>query len=187
MTTRWFKDAAGMGERALAGQILGLDPLWPVAASSTVLDLGCAEGTIGLHFAQRGATLVHGVEILPDRVRDARSAFAGLRTEHECWQADLAQIEQVEGALRDAYDIVLALAIVHKLAEPLRFLDWAASRAREWLAIRLPTRRLHDRRSPHIDCDIAEYLADRFALAAEAPAHLNEWTGIFRRHGSALP
>ena len=141
MTAGWFK-AKGVqdGKREFATQMIGLDLALAETKGKTVLDLGCAEGLIGREFAQAGATSVHGVEMLPNYVEAARGYCAGLPMTIEC-----AELREYLGRFDDIavplprYDIVIALAIVHKLHEPEVGLRFCARSARSLVVLRLPS------------------------------------------------
>ncbi len=56
-----------------------LDRIGHRIRGKTVLDLGCAEGYVAELLLQRGAALVHGIDINRRRVRCAAAASAGDR------------------------------------------------------------------------------------------------------------
>lgn len=145
MPKGWLKiPGVQEGDRSLAEQMLGLDPALKACAGKTVLDFGCAEGLIGIEFAKAGASSVHGIDLMTDFIAVAR------RCAIEAGVADRCRFERYDlGCLcmpdlladfpaRRAADIVLALAIVHKLRNPGRALKHMAALARERLVIRLP-------------------------------------------------
>jgi len=134
------------GERTLDEQMLGLSPaLIDVAdgRAKTVLDFGCAEGLIGIEFAKAGAT-VRGLELQQQYVDmgNKLAAEAGVADRCRFARHDLGDLNGRE--LPDSFpcpdgaDIVLALAIVHKLREPGRALQHMARLAKQRLVIRLP-------------------------------------------------
>lgn len=131
------------GERTLAEQMQGLAPALEGVNGKTVLDLGCAEGLIGIEFAKAGG-IVRGLELQQQYVDVATRLAAASGIAYRCAfdRHDLADLNAAvmppsfpcpEGA-----DIVLALAIVHKLRNPGRALRNMARLAKERLVIRLP-------------------------------------------------
>lgn len=130
------------GERTLAEQMLGLEPALLTCNGRSVLDLGCAEGLIGIEFAKAGAT-VSGYELQSRFVHTAnqQAELAGVAERCAFYKFDLATF-CAPGLPRvfpgDASDIVLALAIVHKLRDPGQALTNMARLARHRLVLRLP-------------------------------------------------
>ncbi len=181
----WFR-IAGLqdGDRTLEQQILGLESY--DFADKMVLDLGCAEGLISRYVLERGAKLVHGCEIIDAHLKVATRLCEGLPAQF--WRMDLRDfaywhqksMRQSKKPLLARYDVVLLLSIIHKLREPLAFLDYAASLS-DQLIIRLPGRVLNDERSGYLNCNIPKHLANRFELIAEPKTCLQEWMGWFRR------
>lgn len=117
------------GDRTLDEQIMGVRPALAEAKGKRVLDIGCAEGLIGIEFARAGAAAVHGIDSLEEHLAVARKLAAGLPVLFK--QADLNTYapdmmrEHPENAR--AYDVVLALGVTHKLAQPgdaVRFAAW---------------------------------------------------------------
>lgn len=106
--TGWF-DIPGVrrGQRSLAEQMTGLEHALAQANGKTVLDLGCAEGLIAIEFARVGAT-VTAVEQFDVHALVAQKLF----TEHPT--IDLVQADYQEWKAPRSYDIVLALAVLHK-------------------------------------------------------------------------
>lgn len=134
MNKGWF-DIPGVqpGERSLQEQMKGLDPAIEICAGKSVLDLGCAEGMISQAFRAHGARPVIGL--------DNNAVFIGramaLNADSEV-SFRLADLREFVAAPDLVSDIVLALAIVHKLFDPGRLLFEFAGLARERLVIRLP-------------------------------------------------
>ena len=113
---RGRRRGTGCGER-----LLGLDSLLtdPSCKQATVLDCGCAEGLIGLEFAQRGAAVVHGFDLQDVSIDAALKLFEGQCTQYAFRQADLSAwtefTERNADLLLDRYDIVLLLGLYHHL------------------------------------------------------------------------
>lgn len=121
------------GHRHLADQLLGLEDALLECKGKTVLDLGCAEGLISHEFARRGAASVHGVEVIEAHMMVAMSLGQGLSCTFEC--ANLNKVVVAPTPPR-RYDIVLALAVLHKLWDPHKGVEWAARSAGELLLLR---------------------------------------------------
>lgn len=137
----WFKlPGQEGGERTLDEQLLGLGVAMAEAKGLTVWDLGCAEGLIALEFLKAGAARVEGCDYNRELVTEAERLRAGLPAEQRARvrfaHADLHQV--LAGGLKASFDIVLALAVIHKLGTPERALRFAARAARRLLVIRLP-------------------------------------------------
>lgn len=134
MRKGWFKIAGVQdGDRSLEEQLRGVQPAIAEAQGARVLDLGCAEGLIAREFAQAGAAEVCGVEILSEHIAVAQKVCEGLPV----WfvQGDLADLSDL-----GKWDIVLALAVVHKLHDPVVGLQYAARSSSKWVIVRLPLR-----------------------------------------------
>lgn len=136
MRRGWF-DIPGeqSGERTVAEQLKGVEPALSSCAGKTVLDLGCAEGMISKAFLDRGASAVLGVEWNESFFERAAAKICDPRMLF--MRRDL---NEMDAAFRDRApsDIVLALAIVHKLRDPGAALTAFAGFSRERLVIRLP-------------------------------------------------
>jgi SAM-dependent methyltransferase len=144
MLKGWLKiPGVQEGERSLDEQMLGLTPALLHVRGKTVLDLGCAEGLIGLEFAKAGA-VVRGLELQQQYVDigNRLAVEAGVAKHCRFAKHDLSDLNQAvipaSFPCPDGADIVLALAIVHKLREPGRALRNMARLARQRLVIRLP-------------------------------------------------
>lgn len=177
----WFKLGTADGLRSVGEQLKGLEQIRPFCRRGSILDLGCAEGAIGKHLVDtEGADLLHGIEAVPERVEAAQKAcrgYEGVRF----WAADLNAPEAVQGLLRQ-YDVVLALAIAHKLKDPTAFARWAAAKAKQVIAIRMPTASaiFRDPRSDFRTFDPSKLLA-KWELIADGDGPRSERTMIWRR------
>lgn len=154
----WFT-VPGMydGERTLEEQMRGLAPAFDRLAGMSVIDLGCAEGLIALEAARAGARLVHGVDNSLELLRVARQLA---NSDVRLFRVDLNRAAWPRGVLRQ-YDVVLALAIVHKLIKPEEALRRFADMATDTLVIRLPRHAIGGRfRAKHADANNKRYMCD---------------------------
>jgi hypothetical protein len=202
----WFKTGdLPDGKVDLSRQLRGLDIIRAHAKGAAVLDLGCAEGLISLKLAESGARLIHGVELIAERLTVAEQLFSKQypQLERQFIPWDLSRFDELvldvtsdsrpgQPALLTRYDIVLCLAIAQKLPNPGRFLRLASTLSSDWIAIRLPYPIIDDPRSFNIPVDVSRMLSNEFDLiqATEGypvdlkrPHHKGDdaWLGIFRR------
>lgn len=124
-----------LGDRTVDEQIRGLHWALQECKGRTVLDIGCAEGLIAFEFAKAGASHVHGIEIVRDHIQIAYRLRdkAGLSKAVTFEVADLAALP----APTKQYDIVLALAVVHKLKDPAIGVRYCAAACRDLFVIRM--------------------------------------------------
>jgi SAM-dependent methyltransferase len=121
----------------------GLEPLARACSGKSVLDLGAAEGLVANRFLQHGAALVHGFDIVLDRVIAARR-ICGEFPNAGFWQADLSDWKLFRAKhaeyLLARYDIVLYLGLHHHLPVASRdgTLEGAAAMSGDILALRTP-------------------------------------------------
>lgn len=174
----WFHTENRPGERSLEQQLAGLDELAARVKGKSVLDIGCAEGLIGIHLIDQGAVAVHGLEIVPERVKLANR----LRGDRACTfeAADVNTYHPVR-----EYDVVLLLAILHKLSDPYNACRRLADAARELVVIRLPAKEaphVVDRRSRRQRYDIdAAMQSEGFERQLVVHGPLGEWTAYYNR------
>jgi hypothetical protein len=174
----WFQ-VKGRGARRLEDQLLGLDQLFQVA-HGVVLDLGCAEGLIGKTMLESGCDMLHGVEIVPERIERAERFLRHYPAEF--WVHDLEKMDSLVPQLRIKYDVVLALSIAHKLRRPEQFIRAAAGLSDDLFAIRLPQPVICDKRSGRVPLDVPKLMSDiGFDAVSEHRGFLDEWIGIYRR------
>lgn len=140
MRKGWFRiPGVQDGDRDVATQLKGLAPALAAARGKNVLDLGSAEGMISREFAIAGARRVFGVEIIAEHVRAAEALCRKfpqcqfLASDVMNWIAELEH-----RGLMPRFDIVLALAVYHKVRDPARMVAFSADVADELLVVRLP-------------------------------------------------
>lgn len=123
------------GERTVEGQSIGLEHALAECVGKDVLDLGCAEGLIGMRFAEAGAGHVVGVEITPAKIETAQhiARERGIRNA-EFIASDVWPF--LEPGARARFQIVLALSIITKLADPGEMLRRAARVCSDLLILR---------------------------------------------------
>lgn len=171
MPTRkgWFRiPGVQEGDRSLKEQMTGLAPLVEAVKGKTVLDLGCAEALISVEMQRAGAALVHGVEV-NGALRDVAVSLGAT-----VFSGDLNKGLPEE--CLPHYDVVLLLAIVHKLNYPEESLGSFAARG-DLVVIRLPLgsrgvfRAKHSKRK----CDVPRVMcAGGFALVRMVAGPRNE-------------
>lgn len=183
---RWFSSPGQPGDRSLREQMMGLDRLFREVEGKTVLDVGCAEGLLSIELLKSGAERVTGVEIRRDAILEAAHLFASdviasTKTAH--FVVDDANDYQPKAD----YDIVLMLAVLHKLKDPSTVCARMAAAAMDLVVIRLPPVHapvINDFRSGHVLHDIgAVMVASGFRLercGCDGP--FNEWVGYYRRN-----
>lgn len=179
--TPWFGH-----DRTLAQQMMGLDRLFAEVEGRTVLDVGCAEGLLSIECVKAGAHSVYGVEIRVDAERDAwRNARRQLPTSDQyraCFEVEDANDYQHY----EKTDIVLLLAVLHKLRNPTAACARFAADARELVVIRMPPEHaptIVDDRSggePH-HIDVTMSKAGFVLEHSSNDGPFGEWVGYWRR------
>ncbi len=124
-------------------RLAGLSPLIERAQGMSVIDFGSAEGVVAREFLRHGASLLHGFERDPARVRLANAICApiGNAIFREANLSDMpAFLADNDDILREGYDIVLYLGIHHHIdpAVRMRLLRHAIGLAGHFLAVRTP-------------------------------------------------
>jgi hypothetical protein len=205
-TAGWFKiPDLQKGKVDLRRQTAGLDVVREACSGASLLDLGCAEGLVSLEMAKAGARLVHGVEIIADRLQVAETLFQKdcPQVERQFIAWDLTRFDELfldvtpdttpaQPSLLTRYDVVLCLAIAQKLSNPGRFLRLAATICSDILAVRLPYPVIDDVRSFNIPVDVTRMLSKEFELIQETEGYPTDvkrkhrpgddaWLGIFKR------
>lgn len=183
MRKGWFKiPGVQDGDRQLDEQMKGLAPALIEARGKTVLDLGTAEGLIAAEFARAGACGVLGIEVIAEHVQVAKRHCNGLACEFRC--GNLNDPAALPSAV--SYDIVLLLAILHKLREPAAVLERIAKLARALIVVRYPIGAQHgiiiDSRSNFVPCNVPAILKQQgFEFEREEPGPRKERVQYWRR------
>jgi SAM-dependent methyltransferase len=183
----WFKIAGVQdGDRTLEQQMLGLAPALEDVKGRTVLDLGCAEGLVGREFLKAGASDYFGIEIVTANAEEARRQLSDFE------QAVIANdnldhhiaVNGVPAAKYNA-DIVLSLAILHKLRDPARAIRFIGEVTTIRAVIRTAERTpgyVQDVRSGDKRFEIVGPLKEAgLVLDRVETGPFNEWTGHFVR------
>ena len=188
MNKGWFiVDGLQDGDRRVEEQMQGLDGLLEHAAGSTVLDLGCAEGLIAIKFAVSGASKVDGLDNNRTFVRQAKAHARTAKDIGACAvRFEYADLNAEWPAWADGrYDIVLALAILHKLQDVEPGVRRAAKATHDRLVVRLPYGSLGVLRAKHFRrnvCDLRLVLPDEgLQLVKQIPGPRGEWVQHWRR------
>ncbi len=181
MRGHWF-DIPGVtnGARTLQEQMLGLQPALDEAPGKAVADLGCAEGMISLEFAKAGAKSIYACDCNAEMIKTARELVGNASVMFE--RKDLN--DMIAGEAKQ-YDIVLALAIIHKLRDPAEATRFIADSARSLVVVRLPygsRGAFKSKSAPHAQCDTHEVFRDRgFELERTVEGPRRELLNYWRR------
>lgn len=178
----WFKIDDRDAERTFEQQTLGLGPLLESVKGKSILDIGCAEGLISMWLVKEGgARLVHGVEVVVERVQIANA----LARQHGMPAQYYTNEAENFIAPETTYDVVLLLAILHKLRNPTQVAAQYAEMCSDLAVVRLPP--LHapmiiDPRSNNNPHDINAVFTRRgFVLECVTEGAYGEWCGYYRR------
>lgn len=172
MATPWFG-----GARTLSEQMLGLEAALTEAPGKSVLDLGCAEGLIALEFVKAGASRALGIEC---NLETVRAAFERCGDRVHLVHGNLNSIPLPEGP----WDIVLALAILHKLKSAAKMISDIAATGAGLVIVRLPGGSHRHIMSKHwgTPCDVnAEFVANGYELSVSVPGPRDELVQYWRR------
>lgn len=181
----WFTiPGVQTGDRTIAQQLKGLQPLLDEVRGKSVLDLGCAEGMITRACVDAGAARVTGLDNNGDFIA---AAMGNARFGISFAMADMNLPPQAAGLDEDAIraDVVLMLGVLHKLRLPLLSLQYWAPLAAGLLVIRLPASMpgfVLSPRSGNVRHDVTACLSDLgFSLDRVEKGHEDEWVGYFCR------
>jgi SAM-dependent methyltransferase len=180
----WFAVDNRQGDRTLVQQMQGLDRLFAEVEGKTILDVGCAEGLISIELAKSGAKDVLGVEIRKDAVDKAYALAARAKVSPSQIGFIAADVNSWHSV--DDYDIVIMLAVLHKLRNPTAACAQLACAARDLVVIRLPPEHaptIIDARSGNEPHHIGTTM-DRSGFALEHQSYdgpFGEWVGYYRR------
>lgn len=180
-TRGWFSISDRPGDRTFSQQVEGLDPMFGEVHGKAVLDVGCAEGLIALHCATVGARRVDGIEIVPGHIEIALR----LREEYERYECSFFVADANEYSPARKYDIVLMLAVLHKLREPAKACERIAMQCTDLCVIRLgpdALERIVDERSNKVTQQIGEVMRGiGFEMERMTRGPFDEATFYYRR------
>lgn len=174
--TPWFGH-----DRTLAQQMMGLDRLFAQVEGKSVLDVGCAEGLLSIECARAGARRVVGIEIRDEAVE---KAIAAVRKTDGDVKFDGGDANVYTP--KSDYDIVLLLAVLHKLKNPTVACARLVARAKDLVVIRLPpvhAPTIIDERSGNEPHHIGVTM-DKSGFELEHQSYdgpFGEWVGYYRR------
>lgn len=185
MNNGWFSiPGVQQGPRSVDEQMMGLGPALIETQGKTVFDLGCAEGSIALEFARAGALNVFGCDYNAAFIATAnrelkRVGPAAVKFK----QADI--VDMLASHQRPQYDIVLALAILHKLPDPAAGAIFCAHSARSLIVVRLPrgsTGTIRGKHARHMECNLTQTFANcGFVRERKEAGPRGEWVHYYRR------
>lgn len=173
------------GRRSLNEQMTGLHPALAEAHGRTVFDMGCAEGCIALEFARAGGT-VYAVDYNPAMIETAnRISREPVALAFEA--VDLREVIRKARLRRQwrEFDIVLALAVLHKLDDPKAGTEFVAQSCNDLAVIRLPHGSTGFIRAKHSAnaCDVGRVMTQHdFALEKTVTGPRAEQVQYWRRN-----
>lgn len=180
-TPHWFAIPGQQeGRRTLTEQMLGLHPALAEARGRSVVDFGCAEGLIAIEFAKAGAQ-VRACDYNASMIDTAKRLAEGVPNV-EFLHADLREVMS-DTSWR--CDILLLLAVLHKMPQPQLALEHFADIAGDLMVIRLPVGSSGERlRSKHTNerCNVNLTMGQRgFALEKSLTGPRRERVQYWRR------
>lgn len=178
MSKGWFSTPGRAGDRTLEQQLVGLDELLGSVRGRSVLDVGCAEGLIGMRLRAAGAARVHGVESVAEHIAVARRLAGGDAA------VTFEQVDANDWTPSEQFDVVLLLAILHKLRDPTAAALRFAAAVKEELVVRLPPAGavISDARSGFVAHDVGAAFAESgLELEHTCFGTFGEWIGYYRR------
>lgn len=180
MAKGWFKTKGRDGDRTVEQQMVGLEPLVALVKDKSVLDVGCAEGLVAMKLVDAGATDVHGFDSVHELVRVGDTMKGGRKL--HLFTADANTYKPSR-----QYDVVLLLAILHKLGNPSDVATRFAAACAGVCVVRLPPtgELIVDRRSgenPH--SVTAAMKRHGLNLVHETRGTFDEWIGYYSKAAS---
>ena len=184
MSKGWFVTPGREGDRTLEQQMFGLDAAVAAARGGVVLDVGCAEALITMEFLRAGAREAVGVDNIAEHLKIAEK----LRNEEQLplslVHANANSWDPVVYAPHGGFDVVLLLAILHKLKNPSDAARRYGAVAKKLCVVRLPPSGeiIRDERSGNEPHDISAAMADvGLYLRDVVYGSYNEWIGYYAR------
>jgi len=181
----WFHTPGRTGDRHLDEQLIGLDKLFVGVTGKTILDVGCAEGLITLECVKRGALFARGAEIVKDHVDVANAFKRSLSNPKLSEKLDFIEADANVWEPEGRYDVVLLLAVLHKLRDPCEAAKRFASAANERVVVRWPIGSLGvivDGRSGGTPHKVSKAIVKQgFEREHDVNGPRGEWLTYFRR------
>ena len=127
----------------------GLRPLFERASGKSILDIGTFNGLIPYEFSKHDPSVIHGIDFYEEGICAARTIFQSSNVDFDFFIYDLSVgrdrfRNEFEGKLLKSYDIVLLLAIYHKLVRQMpqedvhELMDYFIGLSGQFIAARTP-------------------------------------------------
>lgn len=174
------------GARSVAEQMMGLEAALAEARGKSVLDLGCAEGAISFAFARGKAGRVRAMDYNASMIAQAQAEQEEIGVHNLSFEvADFSDWIADPRALWGQFDIVLALAVLHKLSSPAAGAAFCADVCASLLVIRFPkgsSGRIRAKQHPHDTADVPKILTSKgFVRERKEVGPRGEWVQYWRR------
>lgn len=184
MSKGWFVTPGRDGDRTLEQQMLGLDRAFEHARDGVVLDVGCAEALITMEFLRRGAREAVGVEKIQEHLRVAEKLRAKENLRLTLINADANHWDPSGYSPHGGFDVVLLLAILHKLKDPTAAAKRYGAVTKSLCVVRLPSTGevIVDERSGGTPHDIGAAMSSvGLTLVDVVHGTYDEWIGYYAR------
>ena len=181
----WFVTEGRDGDRTLEQQMIGLEQLFREVHGKTVLDAGAAEGLISIELAKAGAIQCVGLEIVAGHVEVGQALIGELPV-----TLHVANLNHYDVSQHGSADMVLALAVLHKLKDPSAVCAALARQCNDLFVIRLPPSGavIVDDRSNRVPHDIGAVMeASGFTMESMTTGPFDEWLAYFRKVPECKP
>ncbi|MCC6489156.1 MAG: class I SAM-dependent methyltransferase [Candidatus Hydrogenedentes bacterium] len=184
MSKGWFSTPGRGGDRTLEQQMVGLESAVVAAKGGVVLDVGCAEGLIAMEFLRAGAREAVGVERVAAHLDVARTLRDQERLPLALFHADANVWDPTDCTPYGGFDVVLLLAILHKLKDPSAAAHRFGAVTKSLCVVRLPASGevIRDERSGYVPHDIGVAMRDAgLSLVDVVHGTYDEWIGYYAR------
>lgn len=175
----WFVTPHREGDRTVDQQMLGLEHLALEITNKTILDVGCAEGLIGIELVRAGAKSSFGFDYFDGHLEIAQELSGDL-------PCTFAREDANEFTPEATFDVVLMLAVLHKLRNPSEACQRFARLADDLCVIRLSpsgSQVITDGRSNNVPFDIGAVMMDEgFKVERQERGPFGEMTFYYRRY-----